>query len=346
MDTITQIALGAAVGEAVLGRKVGNKALLWGAVGGTIPDLDVLARPLLNGVENLGFHRGFSHSILFAIMLAPILGWLVQRLHRNSPLNASWRQWSWLFFWSVFTHPILDSFTSYGTQLFQPFSDYPVALSSIFIIDPVYTVPLLAGVIAVLFMQRTTARRRTVIYAALGFSTVYLLLTLGIKLQVESAFRSSLAQQDVTYSRLFSNPMPLNSLLWMGVAEQDESLYIGLYSIFDDGETIEFQRVEKNSELIADKLDQAAIRKLLWFSRGYYTVTEKDGTLYFNDLRFGRSDLWLSEHGEYVFSFRLIKDPENPEIVEDIFQERPAFALDGTLLQRFWARILSNHEGV
>ena len=49
MDSLTQIVLGAAVGEATLGRKVGNKALLWGAIAGTIPDLDVVYIKLIGG---------------------------------------------------------------------------------------------------------------------------------------------------------------------------------------------------------------------------------------------------------------------------------------------------------
>lgn len=65
MDSLTQIVLGAAVGEAVLGKKVGNKAMLYGAIAGTIPDLDVLARNFVDTVTATEWHRGFSHSIFF-----------------------------------------------------------------------------------------------------------------------------------------------------------------------------------------------------------------------------------------------------------------------------------------
>ena len=64
MDSLTQIVLGAAVGEAVLGRKIGNKAILWGAIAGTIPDLDVLSKLFVDDVTANEWHRGFSHSIL------------------------------------------------------------------------------------------------------------------------------------------------------------------------------------------------------------------------------------------------------------------------------------------
>ena len=80
MDSLTQIVLGAAVGEAVLGRKVGNKALLYGAIAGTIPDLDVISRSFVDTVTALEFHRGFTHSIVFSVLFAPVFGWLVSRL--------------------------------------------------------------------------------------------------------------------------------------------------------------------------------------------------------------------------------------------------------------------------
>ncbi len=83
MDSLTQIILGAACGEAVLGKKIGNKALFFGAIGGTIPDLDVFIGGLLynNEIDAMLFHRGFMHSILFSVLAAFLLGWLVHKLY-------------------------------------------------------------------------------------------------------------------------------------------------------------------------------------------------------------------------------------------------------------------------
>jgi inner membrane protein len=67
MDSLTQMVLGAAVGEAVLGKKIGNRAILWGAIAGTIPDLDVLPGYFMDEITALGFHRGFSHSLFFVV---------------------------------------------------------------------------------------------------------------------------------------------------------------------------------------------------------------------------------------------------------------------------------------
>jgi len=85
MDSLTQIVLGAACGEAVLGKKIGNKALLFGAIGGTIPDLDVFIGKLFytNEIDIMLFHRGFMHSILFSILGAFFFGWFVFKLYNH-----------------------------------------------------------------------------------------------------------------------------------------------------------------------------------------------------------------------------------------------------------------------
>jgi inner membrane protein len=83
MDSLSQIVLGAAVGEAVLGRKIGNRAMVWGAVGGTIPDLDVLGSFFMSDLNNLMFHRGVTHSILFSVLGAIVFGWIVFKLYES-----------------------------------------------------------------------------------------------------------------------------------------------------------------------------------------------------------------------------------------------------------------------
>ena len=132
MDSLTQIVLGAAVGEAVLGKKVGNKAMLYGAIAGTIPDLDVLASNFTDTVSALEIHRGFTHSIVFSIVFAPVFGWLVSKIESFK----SFKSWSWLFFWAFITHPLLDAHTTWGPQLFWPF-DLRLAYKNILVVDPI-----------------------------------------------------------------------------------------------------------------------------------------------------------------------------------------------------------------
>ena len=83
MDSLTQIVLGAAVGEVVLGKKIGNRAIIWGAIGGTIPDLDVVANLFMNELDALSAHRGISHSIFFSVVAPVVFAWLLSHLYRS-----------------------------------------------------------------------------------------------------------------------------------------------------------------------------------------------------------------------------------------------------------------------
>jgi inner membrane protein len=327
------------VGEAVLGRKVGGKAAIWGGVAGTLPDLDVFVTPFVSETAQLGIHRGITHSVVFAVAGGIGMGRLLVALHKRA--GATWRAWSLLAFLAFLTHALLDCFTMYGTQLFSPFSSYPVALSTIFIIDPLYTVPLAAGLLAALFLQRASNRRRVVNRIGLGLSTLYLLFGLANQFYMKSVFSDALDKQQLSYARLFATPTPLNNLLWMGIAEQDDHLWVGLYSLFDEDGHVRFHRIEKNTDLIAGLLDQEPVTKLLWFSRGYYTVSAEAGELYFNDLRFGRSDSWLTAVGSYVFSFRLLRHPQEPDRVTDFQRRSPNFGRDD-VFSLLWERIGGN----
>ena len=231
----------------------------------------------------------------------------------------------------------------YGTQLFSPFSTYPVAFSTIFIIDPLYTTPLGVGLLLALFFDPTSLKRRLINRVGLGLSTIYLLLGVVNQSHVKSAFAAALEDQQLAYDRLFATPTPLNNLLWMGVADDGDHMWIGLRSLFDQDSHIQFHRIEKNQNLIATMLEEEPVKKLLWFSRGYYTITTSEGELDFNDLRFGRSDSWLTPAGRYVFSFRLLRDQDDPSTVTDFRRRSPDFSRND-LFSLLWERIKGNKQ--
>jgi inner membrane protein len=144
MDSLSQLVLGAAVGIAVMGRRTAVwKAALWGGIAGTLPDLDVLY-DYGDAVRNMTYHRSATHSLILLTLFAPFLAALVAWLHKERSLFKPWFLAVWL---ALVTHPLLDTFTIYGTQLLYPISEHPYAIGSMFIIDPIYTLPLLMGVI-------------------------------------------------------------------------------------------------------------------------------------------------------------------------------------------------------
>ncbi|MGH1365256.1 MAG: metal-dependent hydrolase [Calditrichia bacterium] len=338
MDTITQIALGAAVGEVVLGRKVGNKALLWGAIGGTIPDLDVLATPFASDVNMLVIHRGFTHSVFFSLLFAPLFGWLIAKLYRKKP-EASWREWGWLMYWALLTHPLLDMFTIYGTQFLNPFSDELFGTGAIFIIDPLYTLPLLAGLILILRLQRNNPQRFKIVATLLAISTSYLLLASTLRIKAQSNFETALQQQNIPYSQIMTTASPLNTIMWMGAAANEDSVWIGNYSFLDSDKDITFHRVPKNTDLIAKNLNDLPVKRLLWFSHGFYTVRKENDELILSDLRFGRSDAWTSTEGQYVFQFFLDRAEDGSNEIVDFHRPEPSFNNIGESFSKLYRRV-------
>ena len=155
-------------------------------------------------------YRTFA-LLLDRVLLAPVLGWIVSKLERKSDLG--WKPWTKLFFLGLFTHPLLDTFTTWGTQLFWPLKTR-FALNSIFVIDPLYTVPFLVFTVMVLFYKRQSKARRRLNTVGLLISTLYLLVTLVIKDVVEKRFERALQDQQISYTQISTRPSPLNTILW------------------------------------------------------------------------------------------------------------------------------------
>lgn len=311
MDSLTQIVLGAAVGEAVLGKKVGNKAMLYGAIAGTIPDLDTFASYFTDTVTATEIHRGFSHSIVFSILFAPVLGWLISKIERKSA--ATWREWSWLMFWGLFTHPILDSFTTWGTQLFWPL-ETRLAFKSIFVIDPLYTLPFLVFLVLAMRSPRTSKKRRKYNNLGLIVSSIYLLLTLGLKGISYYQFKDALESQEIVYTEIETKPSPFNTILWTANVETDDAFLIGDYSFFDT-QPIRFMSYPKNHDLLGTLASEEKLQRLIDLTNGWYIISEEKGQLYFHDLRFGVLDPTAAEP-TFVFSYKIEEENGELEIAE------------------------------
>jgi inner membrane protein len=310
MDSLTQIVLGAACGEAAMGKKIGNKALLFGAIGGTIPDLDVFIGGLLysNEIDAMLFHRGFMHSFLFAILAAFFFGWLVHKLYDKGKRKGTTTQKDWrlLFLLSILTHPILDSFTGYGTLLFSPFSDYRVAFSNISVADPAYTLPFLLCLIILMFFKRRNPRRQLWLKLAFGISSAYMLFTMGNKFYINSVFEKSLAAQGIESTRYNTEATILNNILWYGIAETETDFHVAFYSLFDTKDVFtDWKTIPKNHELLPKTNPDLA--SLAWFSNDFYNLEAKeDDTFLYSDLRYPSVDTGNGKSA--VFSFKVYKD--------------------------------------
>lgn len=313
MDSLTQIVLGASVGEAVLGKKVGNKAMLWGAIAGTVPDLDVIARSFVDIVTANEWHRGFSHSIVFCVLMAPLMGWLAHKIHSKE--SAIWKEWSKLMFWSLFTHPLLDAHTTWGTQLFWPF-EYRIAYQNIFVADPMYTIPFLVLVAAAMFYKRTNPTRTKLNNLGLYISSAYMLLTIVFKAVTFKKFENNLEQNHIDYINMDTKPTPLNSILWTANVETNDEFLIGYYSLLDEDDNIEWGHYKKNHELLGDLANNDKVKRLIAISQSNYIITKDNkGNLYFNDLRFGQAGL-DAMNSNFIFQYLLKPNGNDVEVSE------------------------------
>lgn len=332
MDSLTQIVLGAAVGEAVLGRKIGNKAMLYGAVAGTIPDLDVFASHFTDEVSALQIHRGFTHSIVFSVFFGGIFAWIVTKYEKLK----EFKPWFWLFFLCFVTHSLLDVHTTWGTQLFWPFN-IRLAFKSIFVIDPVYTLPFLCCVLFAMLQKRTSDKRRKYNNLGLLISSSYLFLTLILKGITYKKFENALKNQEIEYSAISTRPAPLNTILWNANVDTKDAYLVGSYSFFDT-KPITFYQYPKNHKLLGDLIINEKVQEMITISQGWYTISEKNDQLYFNDLRFGTLSLQPNAQN-FVFQF-LIKVDENNNVT---FIEQKKDRRDAKkLLSELWQRIKGN----
>lgn len=332
MDSLTQIVLGAAVGEVVLGKKIGNKAMLYGAIAGTIPDLDIFASYFTDTVSALYIHRGFSHSIVFSVLFAPIFGWIVSRFEAYN----DWKGWSWLFFWGFITHSILDAHTTWGTQLFWPL-DLRLAFKTIFVIDPLYTLPFLVFLILAMKNKRNSKKRGFYNKLGLTISTSYLVLTFLLKWIAFNQFEKALETQKINYLQLDTRPSPLNTMLWSANVETENAYLLANYSFFDS-QPIHFESYPKNHEFLGNLKENENVKSMITISEGWYTITKKDENLYFNDLRFGLLSL-TPKNQNFVFQYQLeVTDDHQVNFVE-VKKDRQ----DGKkLIYELWLRVKGN----
>lgn len=351
MDSVTQFVLGAAIGEAVLRTpstdaaksRWGWKAALLGGLVGTVPDLDVINSAWLDGPERLAAHRGLSHSIFLCALLTPALAYIFRR--RFADKQVSWRRWLAFVWLALNTHWMLDCFTLYGTQIFQPFSNYPVNGASVFIIDPIYTLTLLIGLFCSLLAGRGERPPNPKgVRAGLALSTLYLFLTVAGKLTVMHRFDLSwqASERPAPLARITA-PTPFNSILWYCYVDTGSDVWVADSSLFDSPEReIRWQKIPKNVDLLRGFGTGRADKVLLWFSRGFYRLDLINGQPVFIDLRFGRLKSWLvpqdPDGDDYMFSYDL--KPSDSEGPYDNFEaKRPSGRFAQFPWALFWKRL-------
>ena len=314
MDSLTHIALGACMGDAFAGKQLGKRAMFLGAVAQSVPDIDFVASFWNSTSENLLAHRGFTHSILFAVMITPLLALLAERWHR--PHNISLRKWILFFGAQAFIHLLIDGMNVYGVGWFEPFSHYRVSYNWIFVADPFYSIWLGIAFVVLLVLKRNHPKRGWWRRFGVGMSTIYLLYCGLNKIKIDSDVRDVFKKQHIVYNSYFTTPTPLNNWLWYVVAANDSGYNIGYRSLFDKERKIDFHFIPRNDSLLKLVSNHEDLQKLIRFSKKYYVVQKWGDTLVFSDIRFGQMIGWRDPSARFAFHYFLQHPADNKLVVQ------------------------------
>lgn len=293
MDSITQAALGATVGALVLGKKLGRPAIGWGALLATLPDLDSLLMPFLDTKWDLRIHRGPTHSLLLMVIASVLLAKPLAKYWKKQKVTPGLAGTFLFLVWS--THVLIDCFTVYGTQVLWPFSSYPVSFDNLFIIDPLFTLPLLVAVVWGLFIdvkkwKKGVGIKMTAVCVAV--SCGYVGLSFWAKSAVRSAMTADLARRGVSWERMMESPAPFSILLWRGVVDRGDELWVGFRSVFDSGDDVRWAVYPKGKDVMEKWDAKPEVSVVRWFSKGWCLAREHKKGVWLVDLRFGEYREW------------------------------------------------------
>lgn len=229
--------------------------MLVGAIAQSLPDIDFIHALWMDPASNLLAHRGFTHSLLFGILITVLLSALAGRFYRKGGMQ--WRHWVLLIGVEIAVHLLLDVCNQYGMGLLEPFSHQRFSVNAIFVADPFFSlVPFMATLV---LLVKKKSRRQRVYWWGLGLivPALYLLYCFVNKYRIDAATREDLAAQQISFDQYFTTPTPFNNWLWYTVAGDSTGFYVAhrsaLYpkeklQLFSSGESFEKTIVKSQSE--------------------------------------------------------------------------------------------------
>ena len=304
MDPLTQASLGGAIGAAFFHKTLGRRAVLFGALAGMSPDLDVIAGLWSNEWDTLIAHRGTSHSLVVLPFIAPFVGMLGCRILGGGRNLQSWMH---LAFWAMWTHPVLDAFTTYGTQLLAPFSRERFVFDAVAIIDPFFTVPLFAVVLLTYTRWASTARLARWGRWALVWACLYLAVGLGLTRQAEGAARSQLASEGfATVDLRAGTPFFFPAVRRISAYDDQGEFRIGFRSAVAP-RPIRWTRLHSvDDERVRKAREQAGV--FHWFAADFVQAVHDGQDVVFYDRRYGL----VSKPSFTPFRARAVFDGNEP----------------------------------
>ncbi len=318
MDSLTHIVVGGAIGELTLGKKIGNKAVIIGAIANTIPDLDVFAQMLAKTPDvAIRIHRSYTHALFMHPFMALPFAYLAYKILKK---EISYFTWFLFFVFSFFIHVMMDCCTTYGTQLLLPFTNKLISWNNLSVVDPLFTIIPLLFFIAVFFIQKTNNFRRKFAAISLLISLIYLTSSTVNKFNAASVFKNELNNKKIATTNFSTTPTMFTSWLWNMVAYNDTTMYLAEYSVFQKSKHTDIVEFKRNTETLKPIINTRPVETLLWFSEGNYIIEKAtNDTLNLYITKWGRGDFTATETNKMMpFYFQIFKDKNQQVCIQNV----------------------------
>lgn len=341
MDSLTHVLFGAALAQTGFRQRPGRRAIVGAIAIASLPDLDVAAGWANSRFAEWQHHRGFTHSLLFAPVAGPLIGWAIDRFERwrENPLPGEaspeerLKWWVWLSILALLSHPPLDVFTSYGTQLLWPLTSARFAVDAVAIIDPVYSLIPLA--FALIYGAARPEAARRVALKVFAFMAAYVAGATVLYDQIEKIATADFGRP----ADVRAYPLLFQPYFRRVVAITPEAAYVGYYSLinpkpiawteYPNGEGAAIEAVRRTRE--AALFEWFSMDKVLWRA-----TPDGDGRtrVEATDLRYGM--IGPTDFGQW--GIRAIVDSVNAIVgrLQPFSVPRDA---SGAALRRYWTDI-------
>jgi len=275
MDPLSQACLGASLSQSSTGdRSKQLSALIIGGLSGMVPDLDVFIRSAEDPLLFLEYHRQFTHSLFFVPFGALICSFLFYLFMKK---NLSFKQIYLFSFLGFATHGLLDACTSYGTQLYWPFSSLRVAWNTVSIIDPLFTLPVLLLILLAVI-------KKEALYARLSLLYVVLFMSFGLlqKQRAEEVINELAQSRGHQIEKVLAKPSFANRHVWKLMYEHDGRFYVDAVKLLWRAQVIQGSSVQKLDIerdfpwLSSDSQQAKDIERFRWFSNDFLALSESD----------------------------------------------------------------------
>jgi len=275
MDPLSQACLGSSLAQATANNRTKQlSALLIGALSGMAPDLDFLIRSSSDPLLFLEYHRQFTHSLIFIPFGALFCTFFLYFVFKK---QLTFKQVYIFAFLGYATHGLLDACTSYGTQLFWPFSNERVSWSIVSIIDPVFTIPILLLIIFSVYKKNNH-------YARIAFAYAILFLSAGFfqKIRASDSILQIAKQRGHQPERIIVKPSFANRHVWKLIYEYNGNYYVDAVKLLWNKQLIPGTSVPKLDvlrdfpSLNKQSIQAKDIERFRWFSNDFLAVSPFD----------------------------------------------------------------------